>query len=394
MQPMKKNVLLLAACQALMMTANSLLVTTTALVGYRLAADKALATLPMAMQMLATMMTTIPASLLMKRIGRRSGFLVGASIGLFGAVLATVAVLDHTFLLYITGAALIGSFNGFGNYYRFAAADTATDDWRSRAVSFVMAGGVIAALAGPNLARYTAHLIPEAVYAGSIGSTILLYLASLFLLSLVRIPPEPGEVHGTMRRLGEIARQPLYLAALVGGAAGYGAMVLIMTATPLAMHRYAYSFSDTAFVIQWHVLGMFAPSFVTGYLIARFGALNIIMTGALLILACVAANLTGTAMAHFWVALLLLGTGWNFMFIGATTLLTVTYAPAEKAKSQALNDFTVFTIVTLASLSSGALLQFVGWRMVNLAVIPLMLLALVVTAWQRLKSSPTSIRGF
>ncbi|MEJ2108081.1 MAG: MFS transporter [Acidiferrobacteraceae bacterium] len=391
---MKKNVLLLAACQALMMTANSLLVTTTALVGYRLAADKALATLPMAMQMLATMMTTIPASLLMKRIGRRSGFLVGAIIGLFGAVLATVAVLDHQFLLYITGAALIGSFNGFGNYYRFAAADTATDDWRSRAVSFVMAGGVIAALAGPNLARYTAHLIPEAVYAGSIGSTIVLYLASLFLLSLVRIPPEPGEVHGTMRRLGEIARQPLYLAALVGGAAGYGAMVLIMTATPLAMHRYAYSFSDTAFVIQWHVLGMFAPSFVTGYLIARFGALNIIMTGALLILACVAANLTGTAMAHFWVALLLLGTGWNFMFIGATTLLTVTYAPAEKAKSQALNDFTVFTIVTLASLSSGALLQFVGWRMVNLAVIPLMLLALVVTAWQRLKSSPTSIRGF
>jgi predicted MFS family arabinose efflux permease len=394
MQPMKKNVLLLAACQALMMTANSLLVTTTALVGYRLAADKALATLPMAMQMLATMMTTIPASLLMKRIGRRSGFLVGAIIGLFGAVLATVAVLDHQFLLYITGAALIGSFNGFGNYYRFAAADTATDDWRSRAVSFVMAGGVIAALAGPNLARYTAHLIPEAVYAGSIGSTIVLYLASLFLLSLVRIPPEPGEVHGTMRRLGEIARQPLYLAALVGGAAGYGAMVLIMTATPLAMHRYAYSFSDTAFVIQWHVLGMFAPSFVTGYLIARFGALNIIMTGALLILACVAANLTGTAMVHFWVALLLLGTGWNFMFIGATTLLTVTYAPAEKAKSQALNDFTVFTIVTLASLSSGALLQFVGWRMVNLAVIPLMLLALVVTAWQRLKSSPTSIRGF
>lgn len=391
---MKKNVLLLAACQALMMTANSLLVTTTALVGYRLAADKALATLPMAMQMFATMMTTIPASLLMKRIGRRSGFLVGATIGLFGAVLATVAVLHHQFLLYITGAALIGSFNGFGNYYRFAAADTATDDWRSRAVSFVMAGGVIAALAGPNLARYTAHLIPEAVYAGSIGSTILLYLASLFLLSQVRIPPEPGEVHGTMRRLGEIARQPLYLAALVGGAAGYGAMVLIMTATPLAMHRYAYSFSDTAFVIQWHVLGMFAPSFVTGYLIARFGALNIIMTGALLILACVAANLTGTAMVHFWVALLLLGTGWNFMFIGATTLLTVTYAPAEKAKSQALNDFTVFTIVTLASLSSGALLQFVGWRMVNLAVIPLMVTALVVTAWQRLKSSPTSIRRF
>jgi predicted MFS family arabinose efflux permease len=394
MQPMKKNVLLLAACQALMMTANSLLVTTTALVGYRLAADKALATLPMAMQMFATMMTTIPASLLMKRIGRRGGFLVGATIGLLGAALATIAVLDHQFLLYVTGAALIGSFNGFGNYYRFAAADAATDDWRSRAVSFVLAGGVIAALAGPNLARYTAHLIPSAVYAGSIGSTILLYLASLLLLSRVRIPPEPGEAHGTMRRLGEIARQPLYLAALVGGAAGYGAMVLIMTATPLAMHRYAYSFSDTAFVIQWHVLGMFAPSFVTGYLITRFGALNVIMTGALLILACVAANLTGTAMVHFWAALLLLGTGWNFMFIGATTLLTVTYAPAEKAKSQALNDFTVFTIVTLASLSSGALLQFVGWRMVNLAVIPLMLLALVVTAWQRLKSSPTSIRGF
>jgi MFS family permease len=391
MQRMKKNVLLLAACQALMMTANSLLVTTTALVGYKLAQDKALATLPMAVQMFATMMTTIPASLLMKNIGRRNGFLVGAAIALVGAVLATLAVLNQQFLLYTAGAAMIGCFNGFGNYYRFAAADTATDEWRSRAVSYVMAGGVVAALAGPNLARYTVQLIPTAIYAGSIGSMILLYLVSIFLLHFVRIPPEPKEIHGSTRSLGVIARQPSYLAALVGGSAGYGAMVLIMTATPLAMHGYAHNFSDTAIVIQWHVLGMFAPSFVTGYLIARFGVQNIILAGATLVLACVSVNLLGTDMLHFWIALMSLGAGWNFMFIGATTLLTQTYAPAEKAKAQALNDFSVFSIVTLSSLSSGAMLQYFGWRMVNVAVVPLMVFAMSVIGWQRLKGHRFSV---
>lgn len=382
---MKRNVLLLAGCQALMMTGNSLLVTTTALVGFELADDKSLATLPFAVQLFATMVTTIPASLLMKRIGRRKGFLVGILLALAGAGVATLAILQHRFVLFILGVSLIGSFNGFGNYYRFAAADTATEAWRSRAISYVMAGGIVAAIAGPNLARFTVDLIPAKEYAGSLASMMALYLVSAVLLAFVRIPPLPGEEHGATRTMSEIARQPLFIVALTAAAVGYGSMMLVMTATPLAMHTYAYSFADTAFVIQWHVLGMFAPSFVTGYLISRFGVLNIMITGVLMNLACVLTNLLGTSVVHFWIALFLLGAGWNFMFIGATSLLPSTYAPAEKAKTQALNDFTVFSIVTLASLSSGALLHFLGWRAVNVAMLPLLMLAMAVILWQRVR---------
>jgi MFS family permease len=382
----KRNVLLLAVCQALMMTGNSLLVTTSALVGFQLATDKALATLPFAVQLFATMMLSVPASLLMKRVGRKRGFMVGAVLGLTGAGIATAAVLQQNFVLFIGGVGLIGAFNGFGIYYRFAAADAATEAWRSRAVSFVMAGGVVAAFAGPNLARYTMDLVPPTAYAGSFGSMMLLYVLSFGLLALVRIPPERGEAHGPARPLGRIARQPLFVVALTAGAVGYGAMVLVMTATPLAMHARAHSFADTAFVIQWHVLGMFAPSFFTGYLITRFGVLNIMLAGALMNLVCVITNLTGTDVTHFWLALFLLGAGWNFMFIGATTLLTTTYTPGEKAKAQALNDFTVFSVVAVASLSSGALLHYLGWRAVNLAVLPLLLIATGVILLQQLRS--------
>jgi MFS family permease len=382
---MRRNVLLLAGCQALMMTGNSLLVTMTALVGFALATDKALATLPFAVQLFATMMTTVPASLLMKRIGRRNGFLVGALLAFCGAGIATLAVMRHEFWLFVLGVALIGSFNGFGNYYRFAAADVATGAWRSRAVSLVMAGGVVAAIAGPNLARFTVTLIPAKVYAGSLASMLALYLLSALLLSFVRIPVQPEEESGPARSLGKIAQQPMFVVALTAAAVGYGSMVLVMTATPLAMHTHSYSFADTAFVIQWHVLGMFAPSFVTGYLINRFGVLDVMLAGALMTLGCVLTNLQGSDVLHFWIALILLGAGWNFLFIGATTLLTSTYAPAEKAKTQALNDFSVFTVVTIASLSSGALLHLLGWRAVNLAVLPLVLLVMLVILRQRLR---------
>jgi predicted MFS family arabinose efflux permease len=382
MSRMKLNVLLLSGCQALMMTANSLLVTVSALVGFQLATDKTLATLPFAVQLFATMMLAIPASLLMKHIGRKRGFMTGVTIGLAGAVLAMVAITHRDFVLFTAGVGLVGAFNGFGIYYRFAAADVATEAWRSRAVSYVMAGGVIAALAGPNLARWTVDLVPATKFAGSFGGMMLLYVLSFALLSVVRIPPDQEEVSGLARPLGEIARQPRFLVALVVGAVGYGTMVLVMTATPLAMQFHHHSFADTTFVIQWHVLGMFAPSFVTGYLITRYGVMRIMLAGALMTLACVLTNLTGTEITYFWIALFLLGTGWNFMFIGATTLLTTTYKAAEKAKTQALNDFIVFSVVALSSLSSGALLHYLGWKAVNVAVIPLLLLATATTLWQ------------
>ena len=384
MNGMKRNVLLLAACQAMLMTGGSLLIATSALVGYRLAPDKALATLPLAMQMLASMLTSIPASLLMQRIGRRAGFLLGSTIGIAGAGLATYAIVTGNFVVFTLGAAVSGMFAGFGNYYRFAAADVATADYRGTAISYVMAGGVVAAFIGPNLAHWTSAWL-VAPFAGSYlalaGILVLSFATQLFL----DIPRPPRETRGGGRALGAIARQPVFIVAAIGGMLGYGIMALVMTATPLAMHEHHYAFGDTAFVIEWHVLGMFAPSFFTGHLIRRFGVLQVMLAGGVLSAVCVMVNLAGTGLAHFWLALFLLGVGWNFLFIGATTLLTETYAPEEKAKTQALNDFLVFSMVTLAALSAGTLQHHLGWRAVNYGVIPLIAVTLVAVTWLLLR---------
>jgi MFS family permease len=377
---MKRNVLLLAACQAMLMTGGSLLIATSALVGFRLAPDKALATLPLAMQMLASMLTSIPASLLMQRIGRRAGFLLGSSIGIAGAGLAAYAIVTGNFALFTLAAAVSGMFAGFGNYYRFAAADVATVDYRSTAISYVMAGGVVAAFIGPNLAHWTSTWL-AAPFAGSYlalaGILVLSFGTQLFL----DIPRPARETLGGGRTLGLIARQPAFVVAVVGGMLGYGIMALVMTATPLAMHEHQYAFGDTAFVIEWHVLGMFAPSFFTGHLIRRFGVLQVMLAGGVLSTLCVMTNLIGTSLSHFWLALFLLGVGWNFLFIGATTLLTETYAPQEKAKTQALNDFLVFSTVTVAVLTAGSLQHHLGWRAVNYGVIPLIAVTVVAVAW-------------
>jgi MFS family permease len=381
---MKKNVLLLAACQAMLMTGGSLLIATSALVGYRLAPDKALATLPLAMQMLASMLTSIPASLLMQRVGRRAGFLLGSSIGIVGAGLAAYAIVTGSFALFTLGAALSGTFAGFGNYYRFAAADVATADYRSTAISYVLAGGVVAAFIGPNLAHWTSTWL-VAPFAGSYlalaGILVLSFGTQLFL----DIPRPARETRGGGRALSIIVRQPVFMVAALGGMFGYGIMALVMTATPLAMHDHHYAFGDTAFVIEWHVLGMFAPSFFTGHLIRRFGVLQVMLAGGLLSAACVGINLTGTSLSHFWLALFLLGMGWNFLFIGATTLLTETYAPEEKAKTQALNDFLVYSMVTIAVLSAGTLQHRLGWQAVNYGVIPLIAVVVLAVAWLLLR---------
>jgi len=384
MNPVKKNVLLLSAAQAMMMTGGSLLIATSALVGFRLAPDKALATLPLALQMLAGMLTSIPASLLMQRIGRRYGFLLGSAIGMSGAGLTTYAIVTGSFMLFALGTFLIGIFQGFGNYYRFAAADVATADYRSTAISYVMAGGVIAALIGPNLAHWTSSWF-AAPFAGSYLSLVGIYALSFATLLFISIPRPSAESQHGGRPLPVIMRQPAFVVAALGGMFGYGVMALVMTATPLAMHDHQFAFGDTAFVIEWHVLGMFAPSFFTGHLIRRFGVLQIMLTGAVLNAVCVAVNLTGTSLSHFWLALLLLGVGWNFMFIGATTLLTEAYAPAEKAKTQALNDFLVFGTVTVAVLSAGSLQHHLGWQAVNYGVIPLIGLTVIAVTWLLLR---------
>jgi MFS family permease len=385
-----RNVLLLSLCQALMYSGLSLVVATSALVGFALAPDKSYSTLPFASQLLATMLTSIPAGALMARIGRKAAFQFAIVFGLSAGVLCTVAILNGSFIMFLIGSVCIGIFSGFGNYYRFAAADSVAPGNRSRAIGYVLAGGVVAAFVGPNLANITRDVIGRAPFAGSYASLIALYVLSFTLLLFLRLPSSRvsdagiGE-GGSGRTLRVLAGQSKFLVAVVCGALGYALMTFIMTSTPLAMQHQGYAFSDSSFVIQWHVLGMFAPSFFTGHLISRFGLLKIMTTGALAILACVSINLSGHSVTHFWVALTLLGVGWNFLFIGATTLLTETYRPEERFKTQALNDFTVFSTVTMASLSSGAIQNQFGWEAVNLGAIPaisVVLAALVWLAWR------------
>ncbi|MEJ2316571.1 MAG: MFS transporter [Gammaproteobacteria bacterium] len=394
MSPFYRNVPLLAVAQSLMMSANSLIIASAALVGAALADDKSLATLPLAAQFIAIMLTTIPASLLMDRIGRKPAFILVTFIGMAAGALATWAIFSRDFWIFVCATMLIGVFNGFGNYYRFAAADAVKDSLKSRAISWVMIGGVIAAFIGPNLANHTKELIAGAAFAGSYAALIVLYILSLLTVSLLKLPHRFHDVQehdaAPQRPLGQIIRQPKFIVAVICAMFGYGVMSLVMTATPLAMDHHHHHFDDTAFVIQWHVLAMFAPSFFTGELIRRFGVNRIMAIGALLGLACVALNLAGTSVAHFWWALVALGISWNFLFIGGTTLLTETYVQAERAKVQATNDFIIFTTVALASLSAGYLQHRFGWQAVNRGVVPLLLLILVSIAWLTLKQRPNS----
>lgn len=393
MNTFRRNVPLLALCQALMMSGTSLIIATSALVGFALARDKSWATLPLAAQFIATMLTTIPASLLMDRIGRRQGFMLASLFGLCGAVIAALAIIKGKLLLFTFGTLQIGIFNGFGNYYRFAAADAVQKDMKSRAVSYIMAGGVVAAFVGPNLANVTRGIISNANFAGSYLSLAGLYILSLTFQIFLKLPPKHRSAEtadaGSGRPLKIIAGQPMFIVAVICGMLGYGVMALAMTATPLAMHHFAHPFARTSFVIQWHVLGMFGPAFFTGHLIKRFGVLNIMLVGALLGISCMIINLTGSSIFHFWTALLFLGISWNFLFIGATTLLTETYRPEERAKTQALNDFAVFTTVALSSLSAGALQSRYGWQTVNLSLIPMLAIILAAIFWGKKRSKST-----
>lgn len=382
MKPMRKNVMLLSLCQAMMLTGNSLITTTSALVGFALAEDKSFATLPLALQFFASMCTTIPASLLMSRIGRRAGFQLGVTLGILGALLSSYAIYNHHFPGFCLGALLIGTFNGFAIFYRLAAVDNASPEYRPRAIAYVLAGGVVASFLGPNLARLSIDWIPSATFAGSYLALTSVYIVSMLALAGISIPRPPqhaGIANG--RPLLQIARQPRFIVAVLGAMLGYSTMSLIMTATPLTMKDLTLPFADIAFVIQWHVFAMFAPSFVTGTLINRFGVLNIMLAGVALNVLCVVLNLSGQSLPHIWIALFSLGVGWNFLFVGGTTLLTETYRVEERAKTQAINDFLVVTMVTVAVLSAGSLKHHFGWLIVNLSALPLILIILLAVIW-------------
>jgi MFS family permease len=375
---------MLAVCQALAMTGASIVATTASIVGSLLAPDRALSTLPIAVQMTGMMTATIPAALLMARIGRRPGFWIGAGIGASGAAIAAVAVLHANFELFCVGTFLLGIYNGTAQQYRFAASEIADEAFRPKAISLVLAGGVVSAVFGPETAKWSSELFAPILFAGCYVIIIGLCAAAAILLCFIDLPkPAPPVLRRGGRPLVEIAMQPAFITAAIAGMVGYGVMSLVMTATPIAMLDCGHAFGDAAFVIQWHALGMYAPSFVTGHLIARFGLVRIMLTGAALLLLCCAINLAGLAVANFWAANVVLGVGWNFLFIGATTLLTRTYHAEEKGKVQALNDFLVFGTVAMSSFASGALLSGVGWGMVQIAVMPFVAVAAGAVLWWR-----------
>lgn len=386
----RRTVLMLAVCQALGMTSMSIVSTTAAIVGSMLAPDRALSTLPIAVQMTGMMIATIPAALLMARIGRRPGFWIGAALGASGAAIAAAALFHAAFAWFCVGTFLLGSYNGVGQQYRFAAAEIADEAFRSKAISLVLAGGVVSAMFGPQTAKWSSELFAPVLFAGCYVVIIALCFAAAMLLCFIDLPkPAPPALRRGGRPLAEIAAQPTFIAAAIAGMVGYGVMSLVMTATPIAMLDCGHVFGDAAFVLQWHALGMFAPSFVTGHLIARFGVIRILLIGAALLLLCCAINLAGLAVANFWAANLALGIGWNFLFIGATTLLIRTYAAEEKGKVQALNDFLIFGTVAVSSFASGALLSGVGWGMVQIAVMPFVAIAAGTVLWWR-KRAPVA----
>ena len=379
---MPSAVYFLAICQALMMSSTSLMITVSALVGYSLAEDKSLATLPLSLQFLGLMLTSIPAAYIMSRLGRKIGFIIGSLFGIAGGVIAVYSILDHSYWGFTFAAFLIGIFNGFGTYYRFAAADITDVTNRPKAISYVLVGGVIAAFVGPNLANFGRGLFTNEQFAGGFVFVIAFYLVVLLIMTFINIPHRSLNLSKkTARPLKVIASQPTFIVAVICGMLGYAVMSYLMTATPLAMKHHAHVFDDTAFVIQWHVLAMFAPSFVTGNIIQRFGVLQVLIVGALLAFLSVAINLMGHTVWHFWTGLFVLGISWNFLFIGATSLLTGTYSLSEKNKAQGMNDFLVFTMVTIASLSAGMFQHNYGWKVVNLGALPLIAIILMSLIW-------------
>jgi len=381
MDTARKNVALLSACQALLFINSVTLIAINGLAGYALAADKGLATLPMTTQVIGSALATIPASLIMQRIGRRAGFQIGSGFGLVGGAISTLAIAWSSFWLLCFGTVILGVYGAFGLYYRFAAADSAGAEFKARAISLVLAGGLVGGLVGPALSRWTRGLAqPE--FLASYASLMVFSLISMAILSRLQIPQaKADEAKTPPRALGIIMAQPMFIVAVTLSAIGAGVMSLIMTATPLAMGFRDHPYSSAATVISWHVVAMFAPSLVTGSLIKRLGLLPVILTGVALMIVRVPVALSGTTVTHFWVTLVLLGVGWNFMYVGGTTLLTDAYRPSEKAKAQGMHDFLVFGVTIVSSFSSGLLLKSNGWQMLNYVVVPFLVIAGLTCLW-------------
>ncbi len=380
---MHRQVFILASSQSLFQTISVMVMTIGGLAGANIANTPTLATLPIASMFLGTAMMMFPASMWMAKVGRRNGFLCGAFLGISGGIIAAVGIIYSSLSLLALGTFCVGAYQSFAQFYRFAASEVADDAFRSRAISFVMAGGVVAALIGPVLARFGGPLFNHLEYVGSFLIITIVSLIAMGILSRLHIPDqvEIKTSFSAGRPWPKIVFQPMYLVALLGAITGYGIMILGMTATPIAMRHAHHELGTITTVIQLHVLGMFLPSFFTGNLIVRFGVLKVMFAGLLLFACYIAFALSGLQFHSFAISLVLLGVGWNFLFIGSTSLLTRTYTHEEKAKAQAINDMTVFVVGLICSFSAGALLDIIGWKVMNMALIPWLVITALSLIW-------------
>jgi len=381
MNSTRRNVGLLAVCQALLLTNNATLIAINGLAGLALAPRAALATLPVTCWVVGGALATMLASLHMKRVGRQRGLTMGTLWGVVGALICAGAVWAQSFWLLCFGALVFGVYNAYGQYYRFAAADAASADFKSTAISLVLAGGLVGGILGPTTSRFTVGLL-EPRFTGAYLALIGFALATLVILRFIRIPTPSAKIQSAPGRpLTVIIAQPKFIVAVMASAIGYGVMNFLMTSTPIAMGVCGHPYGDAAFVISSHVIAMFAPSFVTGRLIRRFGVLQIMFTGALLNFAAIAVALSGIAVPQFWGSLVLLGVGWNFLFIGGTALLTETYRPEEMAKAQGANDQVIFIMMAISSFTSGLTVTAAGWERVNLFALPMVAVVAAAILW-------------
>jgi MFS family permease len=374
----RSNVIRLAAAQALTGANSAVIFATGSIVGATLAPDVSFATVPISVYVVGLAFGTLPTGAISRRYGRRVTFLIGTGCGVLTGLLAAFAILRGSFVLFCCATFLGGLYGAISQSYRFAAADGASAAYRPKAVSWVMAGGVFAGVLGPQLVQWTMDIWPPYLFAFSFATQAAVALIAMAVVAGVNAPKLAAACLGGGRPLFEIARQPRFVAAAICGVVSYSMMNLVMTSAPLAMKMCGLALSDSNFGIQWHIVAMYGPSFFTGALIARFGAPRIVAIGLALEAAAATIGLSGVTVMHFWVLLVVLGTGWNFGFIGASALVLETHRPQERNKVQAFNDFLVFGVMALGSFSSGQLLANYGWSTVNLVVFPPVLLGLAV----------------
>jgi MFS family permease len=382
----KRNVLVLAAGQALAGANNTVIVVTGGILGSMMAPDKSLATLPISLMVCGMAAGSLPVGALARRYGRRIAYQAGAVVGTIAGLVGYTAIMQGSFALYLLATFCGGLYAASHMSYRFAAADTASPEFKPKAVAWVMAGGLFAAFLGPQLVIFTKDALPLYLFAASYLGQAAVAAIAFLLLFLVRVPQAAAHhAAGGGRKISEIVRQPRFIVAATCGTASYALMNLMMTSAPLAMVDCGHSVSDATLGIQWHVFSMYAPSFITGSLILRFGVRAIIATGLVLLGLSAAVGYSGITVAHFWSALILLGVGWNFTLVGATTMVTDTHRPEERNKVQAFNDFCIFGTMAIGSFISGGMLAHFGWFLVNVVMFPVVAVAGGMLLWLALR---------